>query len=140
MPSNAFSGVGTVFSRQNDGSSAEYTAVAEINSIGGPNMSRDVIDVTSLDSTGGYREFVAGFRDGGEVTLNMNFTLDSYDDMKVDFESDTKVGYRIVLPDTGATTFDFDALVTSLGIAVPMDDKVTADVTLKISGEVTLST
>jgi len=38
------------------------------------------IDVTSLDSSGGYREFIASFRDAGEVTLNMNFTLASYDD------------------------------------------------------------
>jgi len=140
MASNAFSGVGTAFNR-GDGSSAEaFVAIAEINSIGGPNLSRDVIDVTSLDSTGGYREFIAGFRDGGEVTLNMNFTLDGYDDLKADFDSDDTVNYQIVLADTGATTFDFAALVTALGVSVPMDDKVTCDVTLKISGAVTPST
>lgn len=142
MTSNAFSGVGTSFKRQSDASSdgAPYTAIAEVNSISGPNMSRSTIDVTSLDSTGGYREFIAGFRDGGEVTLEMNFSLSTYDQMKDDFENENTHNYQIVLPDTGATTFQFAALVTALGMGVPMDDKVTSSVTLKISGQVTLTT
>lgn len=138
--SNAFSGVGTSFKRSNMLSSPTYTAIAEVNSIDGPIMSRDIIDVTSLDSTGGYREFIGGFRDGGEVSLEMNFTIGGYNDMKDDFESDDLRDYQIVLPDTGATTIGFSALVTSLGMGVPTDDKVTASVTLKISGQVTLDT
>ena len=131
MASNAFSGVGTVFKR-------DAVSVAEVNSISGPNMTRDTIDVTSLDSTGGYREFIGGFRDGGEVTLNMNFTRNGYDDFLVDFQASTTQSYSIELPDTGTTTFSFTGIVTSLGTGVPMDDKVTADVTIKISGQVTL--
>jgi len=140
MTTSAFSGVGTVFNRGDGESDEEFTAIAEINSISGPNLSRDTIDVTSLDSTGGYKEFIAGFRDGGEITLEMNFTLAGYTDMKDDFESDDTVNYQIVLPDTGATTFDFAALVTALGVGIPNNDKVTCSVTIKISGQVTLST
>lgn len=139
MASNAFSGVGTKFKRSDMASSPTFSDIAEVNSIDGPNMSRDTIDVTSLDSTGGYREFIGGFRDGGEVTLEMNFTLTGYAQMKADFESSSRVNYQIVLPDSGATTFDFSALVTSLGTAIPMDDKVTSSVTIKISGQVTVS-
>lgn len=137
--SDAISGVGTVFNRGDGTSSESFTAIAEINTITGPNKTRDTIDVTSLDSTGGYKEFIGSFRDAGEVTLGMNFTLAGYSDMNADFELDTLVNYQIVLPDTGNTTFEFAALVTSLGLAIPMDDKITADVTLKISGEVTLT-
>ena len=139
MASNAFSGVGTVFKRGDGATPEVFTAIAEVNSISGPNMSRGQIDVTSLDSTGGYREFIAGFRDAGEVTLEMNFTLDSYDDMADDFDSEDSVNYQIILPDTGATQFDFAGLVTALGMAVPMDDKVTASVTIKIDGQVTIT-
>ena len=141
MSSNAFSGVGTTFERSDMASSPTFTAIAEVNSITGPSMTRDTIDVTSLDSTGGYREFIAGFRDGGEVTLNMNFTVAGYDDLKDDFGLETKVNYRINLDKGGSndTKFDFAGLVTSLGLAVPMDDKVTTDVTIKISSSVTLT-
>lgn len=137
--SDAISGVGTVFKRSDMTSAPTFTAIAEINSIDGPNKSRDTIDVTSLDSTGGYREFIASFRDGGEVTLEMNFTRDGYVDMNADFETDTLVDYQIVLPDTSNTTLDFSGLVTSLGLGVPLDDKVTAPVTIKVSGQVILS-
>ena len=91
--SSAISGVGTSFRRWN-GSSWEN--IAEINSITGPNKSRDTIDVTSLDSTGGYREFIGGFRDGGSVTLPMNFTRDTYDTMNTDFDQNKSSGSRIL--------------------------------------------
>lgn len=138
--SDAFAGVGTQFKRSTNGSSNPFVAIAEVNSISGPNMSRDTIDVTSLDSTGGYREFIGGFRDAGEVSLEMNFTLNGYDQMKDDFESSATMFYQIVLPDTGNTTLQFEGLVTSLGTEVPMDDKVTCSVTIKVSGAVVLDT
>lgn len=138
--SQAISGVGTAFKRSNMQSSPTFTAIAEVNNITGPSMSRDTIDVTSLDSTGGYREFIGGFRDGGTVNFNMNFTLAGYNNMKDDFEDSALRDYQIVLPDAGATTFEFSGLVTELPLEIPMDDKITCAVTIKISGAVTLST
>ena len=133
VDSAAFSGVGTTFNRNG-------SPIAEVNSITGPNLSRDTIDVTSLDTTGGYREFIGGFRDGGEISLEMNFTEASFDALKDDFESADVQAYTIVFSDTGSTTLGFSGLVTAIGVAVPMDDKVTANVTIKISGQVTLTT
>jgi len=139
MTTNAFSGVGTVFSRGDGSSNESFDPIAEINSIAGPDKTRDTIDVTSLDSAGGYREFITTFRNAGEITLEMNFTRAGYEDMDDDFESDDSVNYRVVLPDTGATQLDFAAYVVALGMAVPLDDKVTASVTIKITGQVTLT-
>lgn len=132
MASNAFAGVGTTLQMGTE-------TIAEINSITGPNMTRNQIDVTNLDSISGYREFITGFRDGGELTLSMNFTRDSYDDFLVAFQDDAPKEFIITLPDTGATTFTFSGLVTRLGMAIPLDDKVTSDVTIKISGPVTMA-
>lgn len=139
MVSNAIAGVGSSFLRERDNSSGTFLAIAEVGSITGPNLSRASIDVTSLDSTGGYREFIGSFRDGGELTFEMNFTRDGYIFMKEDLESDVKQNYQIILTDTGATTFDFLGFVTALGLAVPLDDKVSSSVTIKISGQVTVS-
>lgn len=135
----ALAAVGAQFLRSNMAGTPTFTAIAEINDISGPNLSRDTLETTSLDTTGGYRTFIGGFRDGGEIQLEMNFTLDGYDDLKLDFEDDDLRDYQIVLPDTGATTFGFSALVTSLGMKLSTTDKITASVTLKISGEVTLT-
>ena len=57
MPSNAFVGVGTQLKRSNmETGSEDYTAISEVTNIAGPTMTRDSVEVTSLDSTGGYRE------------------------------------------------------------------------------------
>lgn len=144
MPSLAIAGVGARFRRYSSSEGA-WQDLAEVNSISGPTMTRDFIDVTSLDSTGGYREFIAGFRDGGTVTLNMNFVRTSYDLMKADFEDDVAKFYEIVLQDKDAngnlinSSFEFEGLVTELPLEIPTDDKVTANVTIKVNGQVTVN-
>lgn len=130
MPSDAFSGVGTVFSKG-------AVPIAEITTITGPGMSRATIDVTSLDSVDGYREFIGGFRDGGTVVLAMNFTKAGYVLIKGDFDSDVLASYNIELPD--GTSIDFDGFVTDFPLSIPTDDKVSCDTTIKVSGKITVN-
>lgn len=134
MPSNAISGVGTRFRRWNG---AAWQDIAEINSISGPNMSRDTFDVTSLSSTGGYREKKPGFRNPGQLSLGMNFTRATYHLMKLDYESDVIKRYEIVFQDPENTTLEITGYVIELGFNIPLDDKITSDVTIEISGPVT---
>lgn len=134
--SEAISGVGTKFRRW---SGTAWVDIAEITSISGPGKSRDVIDVTSLDSTGGYREFIAGFRDSGTIQLNMNFTRITYETMNDDFEDDTVQNYEILLPDAESTSLEFEGLVTELPMEITADDKVTNTVTIKITGKVAVN-
>jgi predicted secreted protein len=134
MSSNAKSGVGTLFRRW---SGSDWANIAEIKSITGPNKSRNVISVTSLDSTGGYEEIIAALRKAGTVQLKMNFTRATYDLMNDDFESDTLQNYEIVLPDLENSTFEFEGLVTELGLAITVEDVISSDVTISINGQVT---
>lgn len=134
--SNAVSGIGTLFRRW-DGS--DWVSMAEITSITGPGMTRATIDVTSLDSTGGYRESIGGLRDGGTIALKMNFTRATYEVMLADFESDVLQNYEILLPDGEHTGFEFEGFVTELPLTVPVDDKISADATIKISGQVVIN-
>jgi len=133
----AIAGVGAKFKRWNSNTSL-WDVIAEINSITGPGMSRSTIDTTSLDTAGGYRTFLAGFRNPGTVVLGMNFTRDTYEQMKTDFESDSLQNYKIDLPDDDNTVLEFEGLITELPLTVPADDKITADVTIQVSGQVTL--
>jgi predicted secreted protein len=140
MPSNAFAGKGTQMQIQTssgESSSAAYTAISEINSITFDGMTRELIEVTSLDSVAGWREFIAGFRDGGNIAMNMNFTQAGYFDLLDLFNTDEAENFRLVLSDTSATTFDFAAWVLGLPINIQADDAVKSDVSLKVTGAVT---
>jgi len=134
----AMSGVGVRFMKSNMASSPTFAAIADINDIDGPSRSRKTITTTSLDTTGGYETFVAGFRDGGSITCNMNFTATGYAAMVADFEDDDFVNYQIRIPNTEKTQLSFSALVTDIGMKIPKDDKISAPITLKISGTVTI--
>jgi predicted secreted protein len=137
MASEAFAGVGTKFQRW-DG--AAWQDIAEVNSIDGPGMTKDVLEVTSLDTDAGYNEFITGFAEGGTLTLDMNFTRETYELMKEDFESDEVRSYRIQLPDFDSepSTFTIEGLVIELPITMSADDKVTADVVIQITSQVVL--
>lgn len=114
-------------------------AIAEVLSITGPGMTRDFIDVTNLASTGGYREFISGYRDGGELTFTINFIYAGYNNMKTDFDSDSSIAYQVILPDGGNTTLSFNGYVTTMPLNITPDEAVTCDITIKITGEVSLA-
>lgn len=125
-------GIGTIFNRW-DG--AQWQPIAKIQNIGGPTMSRDTVETTTLDNTDGYRTFIGGLRDGGDVSLPMNFTEAGYLAMKADFEDDEEQKYQIVLPNDENTTLEFEGLVTDLPLDIQMEEVISCDITIKVSGK-----
>lgn len=128
-----FAGKGTVFKKW---TGAAWSTIAGVKDFSGPSSTRETYDATDFDSTNGYREFIGGLRDGGEVTFTFHFNKTGYTSLKTDFESDTLVVYQLDLPDSATTELRFSGLVTGLPLNVPLDDIVTIDVTIKISGQV----
>jgi predicted secreted protein len=129
-------GIGTLFRRWNSTTGA-WENLSEITNITGPSMSRDTHDDTTLATEGGYRTFITGLRNAGTISLSLNFTRDTYETMKDDFEDDSKQNYEIVLPDDDITTLEFEGLVTECPLTIP-ESPITFDVTIQISGQVTL--
>lgn len=134
MASGAISGMGVRFWRWN-GSSA-WAAIAEISAIDGPTKTRETIEVTALDSIGGYREYIPSLREGGTISLTMNYTRDTYDLMNGDFEDNNTQNYLISIPDDDNTHMEFEGLVTEIPFSASVGDKITANVTIKITGKV----
>lgn len=134
--SGEVTGIGTVVYRKNP-STLVYEVLGNIKSISGPSSTRETVDTTTFDSTAGYREFIPSLRDAGDLAFTMNFVQATYTLMKADFESDTIRSYRIVLPDANNTTFEFDGYITDLPVEVPLDDVISSDISIKISGQVT---
>lgn len=134
---NGISAFGTLLKRNG-------TTVAEVTDIGGPGMSREDIDMTHHQSPNRWREFAKGLKDGGEVTFTINYiptnaTHNVATGVLADFANDTTVDtWSLVFPDGGATTWSFPGFITDFEPAAPIDDKLAADITIKISGAPTL--
>lgn len=134
----AKSGVGVSFQRWAAvGSSGDWAEIADIRSITGPSMTRDTIDTTTLNTQGGYRTFITGFRNPGTLALSMNYTRAGYEALKDDFESDALQNYRIVLPDDDETVLEFEGIVTEIPLTIP-EDLISVDTVIQISGQVDL--
>ncbi len=135
--SKAIAGIGTLFRRW-DG--ANWVDIAEIINLAGPSMTRNTIPVVTLDSADGYIEYLSGFRDGGNLTFTMIFRRDTYLTIVTDFESDTLQNYELYFEqDDDDTSIEFEGLVSEMPLTVPAEEKVTVDVTIKISGGPTLN-
>lgn len=140
--SNAVSTAGVKLKRGNGVQPIEaFAAIAEITSISGPNETAAQIDVTSFDSTA--REYIAGLRDGGEISFEFNFVGDdaSQQGLRDDFAAGVLRNFEIDLHDATvllpvASKYSFAASVTALGNNFAVDDKITGSCTLKISGPV----
>lgn len=130
-------GIGTTFNRSTDGGST-YNPIALVYGISGPSMSREMVEITTYDSVDGYREKIGGLRDAGQLTFTLNFRRSTYMLLKDDFENDDNLNYKVILPDTDKTTLELEGLVTELPMTVPEGDRITVDVTIEISGKVTI--
>ena len=78
-------------------------ALGNIISITGPNMVRDALDVSTMDSTNKAREFIAGMRDAGEVSVELNYDGSAAGNANVidtAFKSGTAETWTIAFPDT----------------------------------------
>lgn len=126
-----------------------YTPVAAVADLSGPQLQSDQIEVSHRadgDPANMWRRYVSGMKDGGEVTFTIIFDPDdpTHDptlttSMYAQGANGDVAGYQVDFPgqDTDRTTASFNAYVTNFDIDAPLEDGLTADVTLKITGQVT---
>lgn len=116
-------------------SGATVGDVGNIISISGPDQTRDSIDISTMDSISKAREFISGLWDAGEVTIEINYDGASggtANDLSTAFQLGTGEVWTIAFPDT--STWAATGFITSLGHAIPVDDKITQSFTIKFTG------
>ena len=133
---SAIAGNGVLLKLGDGGTSEVFTTIAEVLDIDGPNQTREQIEVTS-HSSAGWREYIAGLKDGGEVSFPINSVPSdqTQDDLLAMLESGEDANFKIVYPNGYRDTFA--AIVTDWGTKSPVDGAVTEEIKLKISGAVT---
>lgn len=141
MPaSQADTGYGGKFHRESDDSPSVYVEVAEVLSITPPQLSREEVDVTHLQSPNEYNEYRPGMKDGGSPTISMAFLPANATNvnMLADFEDGTLRNYKITYPDT--STWIFEAFISGYTPGeIANNERITAEVTFRINGKPTLA-
>ncbi len=121
------------------------TTIKEVCDISGPAMKAGTIDTTSHDSTGGWREFVTTLKEGGEVTFQINYDpahathKNAAGGLLKAFNDGTLEAFSVTFTDIAGSVWSFNAYVTGFVPKMPVEGKLSADVTLLISGAVTLA-
>lgn len=140
MTTEADIGYGAIFKVGNGGSPTETFADfgAEITSITPPGYTREAIDATHTASPDSYKEYIAGLMDAGEVSMDLNYVADAADAVVAAIEAG-KQNYQIVMPGAPDVTFTFTAICTAYQPTAPVDGKMTATATFKVSGKPTLA-
>ena len=120
-----------------DGASSEaFTAIAELIGLSGPGLSLDTVESTHTESLNAAKEYIAGLKDGGEVSVDLNFLPGNatHTALIADWAARTLRNFEIVWPDTGSTKWSFSAFVTNYEPSAPIEDRMTASASLKITG------
>lgn len=127
------------------GTSGGGTAIAQVMSISGPGLTADTVDVTSHDSTNAWEEVVVAILRSGEVTFDIVYDpatathKNAAGGLLADLVGRASTTYTLVFPDSGSTEWVFSAFVTGFEPTEPVDGALTASVTLKPTGDMTLA-
>lgn len=118
----------------------DKTAVGGLSSIGGIEASSETTEVTALDNTSGYKEFLGGFKDGGEAPLEGFLDGDNagQDAMYAAFEDQALHEFSIVFPDAIGKTWKFQGVVTKFATSAAVGDAIKFSSSIKVSGKPTL--
>ena len=133
---------GATIERSDDGGTT-WENIPEALGIAVPQVTRDWQEFTSLDSPGGYREWKPGLKDGGEASIQCNYTPAGFAQAKADEaagEAGDPIRYRATLKAAPSQStgdqHEFDAYPSvSMDDASDIGGKVTFTITLRMTGE-----
>lgn len=124
-----------------ENASDTLTKVAQVTAIGLPNPQQADVEATHFESPGRTREYVAGLIDNGEITFTINFDAGSASDTLITeaMESGEVRDNMVSVPTSSGTNqeYSFAGIVKGYEKSVPLDDRQTATITVRVAGAVT---
>lgn len=129
--------MGTTLTKVKSGDELQDLLIANLTSIGEIGVESDEIDATDLDSPNNYKEFIAGSKDAGEVSLAGNIKVEAnVEKMLALAEAQTLENWVVTYP-SGAT-WTFTAFVKSFKDGEKtVDGLASFTASLRISGKPT---
>jgi hypothetical protein len=124
-----------------DDGGTTWTGIPEVKGLVVPEVEIEYQDATNLDSAGGFREYIPGLKDAGEVTIPAGYTSDGYETAVGYQMAGTLVGFRTTLPvETGQSTgdtFEFTGYINPALETNDVGDIIAMNLNIRTSGAVT---
>lgn len=114
-----------------------FVPIAEVFNVTPGAAVADRIDATHYQSPDRRREYIAGLIDNGEGTFELNWVPGNPTDILIRdlMTSGETVEHRVTFP--GGARVTYDASIIGFEKEIPVDDRMTATVTVAISGSET---
>lgn len=129
--------IGTTLTKVKSGDETADLRIANLTSIGEIGVESDEIDATDHDSPDDYKEFIAGFKDAGEVAIAGNIKDESNVEKMLALAESRSIEKWIVKYPSGAK-WEFRAFVKSFKDGEKTTDGLaTFTASLRISGKPT---
>lgn len=131
-------GRGVTLSISDGISPTTYTAIANVTTINFTGRDAEEIDFTHLSSTGGFREFRQGFKDGGTIGFDFHFTPteESHVDLLSLWLSGTTIDWKIDYTGAGWNYAEIGrGFIQNPGdVSITVGDPITGSGTIRVSG------
>lgn len=111
----------------------DFTYLSEIFDVTPPSDTTDTPDATHMQSPNRTREFIDGLTDPGEASFEMNYVPGSDSDKALIAAKGKRKWLRVTYPN--GVQLLFIGIRQGYEKSAPTDDKMTASVTFKVSGE-----
>jgi hypothetical protein len=130
--------LGATVKRSSDG--ITFTDIAECKSLAIPMIESDYQEATSLDSTGGFKEYVRGLKDAGVISVDDGYTTAGHEQQLADSLSATPIHYQTTLKaQPGQSTGDVFSFLAypSVGVeGASVGEIVMMKISLRTTGNV----
>lgn len=121
-----------------------FATIAEVNDITPPAPTTSTFETTHYLSPNGNMQFAGGLTDPGDMSVTVNWlptdpTQDNLTGLYKAFRDKQLRNFRIIYPFTPAVIDTFAGLVTTYPVTTPINDRMSAAITIKCSGDITRS-
>jgi hypothetical protein len=137
MPTSAKPGSKCVLKRESTVGSGTFNTIAEVKGVRGPGLAGGITEVTSFDSAG-VREFVATLRDAGTLSFTVNYIPNGggtgHQLLVTDLYNGITTAFRLEFQFSPTVILAFSGIVTGFEISAELEQAVSANVTIKVTG------
>lgn len=140
MATGALHAQGSLIKLESDTSSGTFTTIPECSKITSPAVKFDLLDATSHDSTGGFKEYVPGLADGENAVAEVWFipTNAIHVQARTDSYAKTKKNFQIIFAGAGTGgQIAFAAYIVNITPQADSGALLKESITAKVTGQPT---